>query len=303
MLRPVIVPLDGSALAEHALVPAVTIAKSLDAKLHLIRVREDAEAIDRDEAYLSELSSRLEAEVGSEKLTLAKLEGSISEAIIEYAQTTGAWMIVMASRRHDGLHRTLLSSVTDKVIREAGLPVLVTGPETASVERSAAWECNRILIPLDGSTLSRQIIHHAANLAHGFKADVTLLHVLRESANIVAWSETPLDREPEETLAQQRATAELERVAQVLRDAGVSVDVRVLRTTVSTAETIANEALDSGADLIALTTRGNGLAKRLVFGSVAHELIERVVSPILVLNPDESRDSQVFVVDLMPRSM
>src|SRR5688500_9496690 len=104
MLKPIVVPLDGSALAEHALVPAVTSAKRLNTGLHLIRVREsdsadhrgDANAMEWDDAYLHDLSARLDPEISGDLLTVKELQGPVSNTVIAYAHDVGARMIVMA---------------------------------------------------------------------------------------------------------------------------------------------------------------------------------------------------------------
>ncbi len=304
MLKPIVVPLGGAYLAEYALVPAVALAKRLGAELHLVRVNEsdsrnhgaDPDGSHIGQTYLQEVSARLEAEVRPELLKVADLEGPVPSALVEYAQAVRARMIVMASRRHAGLHEIVFSSVTDEVIRRAGLPVLVTGPETSEIERHTDWDCERILIPLDGSALSRQIVPHAANLAIGLDARITLLRVVREGVPTVGWPAVPFDREAEGASEERDALADLESVAQVLRDAGVNVDTRVVPTTLATAEAIVNEAF--GADLIALATRGHGRAQRFVFGSVAYELTKRMLAPMLVLAPNDARDSEPFVLNL-----
>ena len=294
MSKPIIVPLDGSPLAEHALVPAVTIARRLSAPLHLIRVREsdsaevdaDADTLPWDAGYLQDLRSRLEGEVDRDLLTTSELQGPVADTVITYARDASAGLIAMATRRHDGLHHTVFSSVTDKVVRHAGIPVLVCGPETTAVERPDPWECDRILVPLDGSAPSRQIVKHVGELAPGLNARVTLVRVLPQLADTVGWSAVPFNRDELAESDREAAAADLDATARELRNAGAIVDTRVVHTMLSTADAITNEAVDAGADIIALATRGRGPAKRFAFGSVAHELTKSVVAPLLLLTPD-----------------
>lgn len=304
MSKPIIVPLDGSPLAENALVPAVSLARALRAPVHLIRIRnaepspfsypllpavavtaEPSEIITAGEAYLRAIAMRVEDEIDGSPVTVRELAGSPSKTIIDYARGVGASTIVMATRRHDGRDRVVLSSVADAVARRAGIPVLLTGPETTPIRRLTDWACKRILIPVDESRLARRIILPALQLAQGFNARITLLHVLPASHVSAGYSATPFGVGLEPIGNQRSALHRLEEIAQVLRSGGISVDTRVVQTALPTADAVMNEAVDTHAELIALATRGHGVARRFAFGSVAHELVKRAQLPMLVLAP------------------
>ena len=292
MPKPIVVPLDGSPLAESALVPAVAVARALGTRIHLLRVRESdargtASVLPLQKPPQSDLitvAARLQDEVGP-VVDVVELEGAPADAIVGYARRVNAAFLVMATRRHDGTGRSILSSVTDTVVRHAGIPVLLTGPETVPTRRSAPWECRRVLIPVDASRVSRRIIYPATRLATALGARVTLLRVLQRREITIGQPFTPFGVAFEPLDNHQEAVTSLEQIAQVLRCNGVAVDTRVVRTTAPVAEAILNEAVDARADMIALATRGHGRAGRLMFGSVAHELIERVNLPLLVQSP------------------
>jgi nucleotide-binding universal stress UspA family protein len=161
----------------------------------------------------------------------------------------------------------------------------LTGPDITPVQRHTVWLCRRIMIPLDGSAIARQIVYPTVDLARGLGARITLLSVLPAMSLTVGWPAVPFGGSLEPTARQHDAITQLENVAQLLRSARVSVDTRVVQTAQPTHDAILNEAADTHADLIALATRGHGVAKRLAFGSVAHELIKRAAAPMLVLSP------------------
>jgi len=303
MPHPIIVPLDASPLAEHALVPAVGIAARIGAPLHLVRARDhdspdDGDGALGDDEYLQDLARRLHGEIAPHRLTLAELSGTAADSVAAYAKRVNAWLVVMASRRHDGIHENVFSSVTDRVIRVAGLPVLVCGPETTPVERESAWQCRRILVPLDGSAKARQVVRPAANIARAFGARITLLRVFPEPAHTVGWPAVPFSREQDAILEQAEGLAQLQDLAALLHDAGIDADARVLRSPLPVAEALAGAAFDYGADLIAISTRGRGVAARLAFGSVAHDLVRQVLTPMLVLGPGDLPAGEPFSLDL-----
>ena len=283
MSRPIVVPLDGSALAEHALVPAIVFARKLRSDIHLIRVQGGD---DWEPDYLPGIASRIDEEFGGNVVQI-HARGGVSDAIIDYAREVDAVMIVMGTRYHDGLQHSVLSSVAQRVARRAGVPVLLTGSETTPVRRQSDWAIRRVLVPLDGSDRARQIIEPVARMAAATGARMTLLRVIPLVPVEVGYPPVPLGAPLEPVAHQRDALLELEEVAQPLRQRGISVDTRVVQTVLSTAHAIINEMVDTRADMIAMVTRGHGLTRRLAFGSVAHELVRKAQCPMLVLSPSE----------------
>src|SRR5688572_18457035 len=138
--RSILVPLDGSDLAEHALPMALSIARRHGAVLHVVRVyvpvagaygehavRYD-EALDRElmrraQNYLDDVVARL-ASAGSIQATAALREGSVADTIARHAETVGADLLVMTTQGRGPLGRFWLGSVSDELVRQAGVPIL-----------------------------------------------------------------------------------------------------------------------------------------------------------------------------------
>jgi len=135
VVEKVLIPLDGSALAEGVLEPALALARLLEARCTLLRVVESGpvpthrieQAVAEGEVYLEGLAGRLRAKA-------LRVEGQIvvaphaAEAIARAAQTQGSDLIALATHGHGGARRMLLGSVADKVIRGTTAPVLVYRP-------------------------------------------------------------------------------------------------------------------------------------------------------------------------------
>jgi nucleotide-binding universal stress UspA family protein len=137
----ILVPLDGSALAEGALRHAEALAAHFGAHLVLIRVpvlptyayasTELAYSIEAEldaaageaAAYLADLAGRL-AQRGLSAESVVEW-GPVAETIIDYAQGHGVDLIVMSTHGRSGLGRWVYGSVADKVLRAAGVPVLL----------------------------------------------------------------------------------------------------------------------------------------------------------------------------------
>jgi nucleotide-binding universal stress UspA family protein len=139
-----LVPLDGSALAESVLPSAVALAKALNARVVLARAYElpmstyaggedyytskydEFKAMLKEEAgaYLEAKVNELKAS-GFERVYSVLLEGDAAERIIDVARKTSKNWIAMCTHGRSGVKRWVLGSVTEKVVRHSGDPVLI----------------------------------------------------------------------------------------------------------------------------------------------------------------------------------
>jgi nucleotide-binding universal stress UspA family protein len=145
-IRQVLVPLDGSELAEAILDPVEALAARTGASLVLLRTmarpHNDApylpatvegtrarfeERREQARIYLEQVAERLRAG-GVDVAGVEVREGDAAPTILERARE-GADLVAMATHGHGGLRRWLLGSVSDKVLRGADRPVLMVRPE------------------------------------------------------------------------------------------------------------------------------------------------------------------------------
>jgi nucleotide-binding universal stress UspA family protein len=123
----VLIALDGSALAEQVLPPALELAHLMEARVTLLRVVEYESARAAAEAYLEPLA-RPARQHGLRVRTRVLVAAHAAEAILKEGEALTGNLIALATRGHGGLRRMLLGSVADKVIRGAVTPVLVYHP-------------------------------------------------------------------------------------------------------------------------------------------------------------------------------
>jgi nucleotide-binding universal stress UspA family protein len=141
-LKTIVVPLDGSLVAEKVLPHVVVLAKKMVQQVilllaHSVRVQAFGEDVHtprvdrmiegiREEArgYLAAKVQQLQAE-GLEKVTSVLLDGYPEEEIITFAQKTSGNMVAMCSHGRSGIRRWVLGSVTERVVRNSGAPVLI----------------------------------------------------------------------------------------------------------------------------------------------------------------------------------
>ena len=141
-LKTILVPLDGSIVAEGALEPAVDLARAAGAKLVLLRAAEAhpmpiADPVEAQvsvmggaQDYLAGARDRVMA-AGVADVEVSAWYGSPVNAIVEAARFRGADMIVMSSHGRSGVARLVMGSVTESVLRATTVPVLVIRPDGA----------------------------------------------------------------------------------------------------------------------------------------------------------------------------
>src|SRR5512135_3306897 len=161
MFQRILVPLDGSHLAESVLPTAVFLAEHLDATIILFHaVEQDAPAtvhgqrhlMDAREAevYLDEMAARLARPgVRIEKNVHPAEEAHVTRSIIEHVTELNADLILLCAHGSGGLRGVLVGSIAQRVIQRETTPVLFVRPEGS--DPAQPFECCKILVPLDGT--------------------------------------------------------------------------------------------------------------------------------------------------------
>ena len=307
MYRSILVPLDGSPSAEFAVPVAQGIARRTGGGVHLVHVHMplsaaqtawtaapsyyddwEVEAKGQEEDYLSSLPRRFPDE-GKITVDHRLAEGSVVETLVRCVGETSTDLIVMTTHGRGPLARAWLGSVADGVVRRSSVPVLLLRP-TADPEPMGERLFRNILIALDGSALSEQILDHAASLGCLVAARYTLTRVVSPML-LTGYAPTPegmlgdAGSGPELELLIGDAESYLEETAQRLRERGLSVETQVVVDTQS-ALGILEFAREKAADLIAMATHGRTGFSRLLLGSVADKVLRGTTAPILVIRPD-----------------
>jgi nucleotide-binding universal stress UspA family protein len=189
----ILVPLDGSQLAECVLPHAVAMARAFQSRLLLLQAVEcpQAEAdpvrtVDplhwqvhktEAQAYLDAIAVRLQ-ETG---LTVEEhlVEGEPAERIVQFAQDQNVDLILLSSHGFSGLSRWNVSSVAQKVIFQAYKPVMIVRAYHLSSGGVVGLSYERILVPLDGSLRAEHVLPYAVRLASSHHARFMLAHVVK----------------------------------------------------------------------------------------------------------------------------
>jgi len=127
ILNDVLIPLDGSPLAEQVLGPALELAHLMEAGCCLLRVAGGLPEAAKAEGYLNGVATRLRGQ-GLQVRTRVLVAQHPAEAILEEAAAQTSSLIALATHGRGGLNRLLLGGVADQLVRAAASPVLVYRP-------------------------------------------------------------------------------------------------------------------------------------------------------------------------------
>jgi nucleotide-binding universal stress UspA family protein len=219
------------------------------------------------------------------------LDGQPAMALSAYAQETDVELIMMTAHGRSGLSRAWLGSVADGVIRRSGVPVLLLRPTHDEVDFDESITPRHILIPLDGSELSRGVIDPATWLGSLSGARFTLLRVVLPLPLLRPPFPSAVPGFDEAVLEEQRvhARAEMDSIAEHLRERGIDVEVAIVSHSVP-AGAIIEFAESNAIDMIALATHGRGGWTRIALGSVADKVVRGSQIPVMVYRPKAGRN-------------
>jgi len=302
--RTILVPLDGSPVAEQALPLARRIAERAGSKLRLVLVHQiptapldpaaarlftSLELATRksERAYLRSLQTKLRQE-GVRLASAVTLSGPVGPALDQYVRELGIDLVVMATHGRGGVRRAWLGSVADYLVRHLQVPVLMVRPAEDGAATTSA-SASQILVPLDGSALAEDAIGPAADLARLWGSELTLLRVVHPVVfygdELLGWP-APVGVSG---AAGSGGGAEgyvrdfSERLrGEGLRASGVAV------VGWAAADAILKLARPEHVAAIAIATHGRGGLKRLALGSVADKLIRGADVPVLVYRPAQA---------------
>ncbi len=295
MYQRILVPLDGSELAEAALPYAEELAGRLGSEVVLIYVCESADEKHHrmHELYIQKMveatkrGARRHLEKGQEKeakVSSTLLVGNPAEQIVDYAEKEDVGLIIMVTHGRSGIRRWVLGSVAAKVARATTRPVALIRANGTSLKARKKVTISRVLLPLDGSKESEAAIPHVEELASKLKAEVVLLHVMAPTYFVysIPGETVEMSFKPEDIERfREKAEHYLETVVSAFQKRGVNARVEV--TLGAAAEEIIRLADEISADVVAMSTHGRSGIGRWAFGSIADKVLHAANTPVLLV--------------------
>jgi nucleotide-binding universal stress UspA family protein len=319
MFTRILVPLDGSSLAEGAIPHAELFARIFGASIYLLRVlepisyHENPAAVDplrwqlhkaEADAYMQGIANTVRKNLGeksmvdeAEKKSRVEYfvrEGKAAENIVDFAHTENIDLLVISTHGSSGLSRWTISSVTQKVINLIYLPVLIVRAFNQPNIDESIIRYHRILLPIDSSRRAECSLSAGIELARGERSSDRSLEAAgdRSTLFLVAVIRPPELPIPEpfpieiSQLTEQLLQLSHQAVERYLYEMKlrlpVDCDTCVVES-ISVPTALHELAEQEDIDLVVLCAHGYSGQVTWPYGTVTRNYIEHGTKPLLVI--------------------
>ena len=300
----ILFPTDHSEVSRAALPYAMKLAQNFGAILHILHVdvlhSAGAEANRKPTEGHDQLIDALHAETGQllERLVHSKRGRGVevrraqerdvaaAPAILRYCDEHGVDLVVMATHGRRGLRKLVLGSVAEEVVRYSSRPVLTLRSDPSESRDSDGMH---ILVPVDFSEITDQVVHYASSIARMTNSPIELIHVVDASYGPLVVEAMPeiVDVAPEEL--ERAATEKLGELAEQMKKRKAP-DTKVT-TTVElgpVAHTLLERIERGDVGLVVIGSHGRTGMSRFLLGSVCERVVAQSPCPVLTLkDPDD----------------
>lgn len=293
----VLVPLDGSRLAEASLQPAIALGARLQARVTLLHVLErrapstihgerHLAAASEAEAYLNGVASRFaDAGIVVETHVHPNPEGDVAASVAAHAAELAADLIVLCTHGEGGMRGWLSGSLAQQAVRRVNAPVLLIRP---AGDRAKPFAPRETLVALDGTQEGEAVLPAAAAMARAWETPLHLVCVVPTLGTVGGDRGAIARMKPSATSAvlemeQGAAAAYLARLGDRIGALGILTEAEVIRG--DPAGAMAALAVRTGSSLLAIATHGRAGFDALWSGSIGAKVVGRVTGPLLLVRP------------------
>ncbi|WP_305880183.1 ferredoxin Fer [Saliphagus sp. WLHSJ1] len=259
MYGEILVPTDGSKVAERAGAVAVRMADLFGADLTVVSVLEQGDRKQAEQAVRDIQEGANEAGLTPKTEIIDDEETAIYRVILDYAEEHGVDVVVMGTHGRTGIGRFLLGSVAEQTLQESPIPVVTVHEDTVG-----DFEIDTVLVPTDGSQGAEAATEHAIDLVSEVGGTLHALHVAsggRETESL------PTDD---------------------VRERGEAAGVEVVTATRSGRphEVIAGYVAEAEIDVVVMGTHGRTGLRRYLLGSVTERTVRFSPVPVVSVKPE-----------------
>lgn len=311
-MQRILVPLDGSRLAEAAMPIAARLADACGAAITLLHVIEKGAPVSvhgephlanakAATSYLAGLTRQLASDGRRVDYHVHEVPvGNVARSIANHADEQGSDLVVVSTHGRGDLGRGLWGSIAQRVLHLSRRPVLlVRTPRTPQVPQPFAPAT--IMVPLDGTVAAEAAIPLASTFARALGAQLRLVMVVPTLETVAGEYQPRATFLPGSTrvlldVQEAQAITYLESLAVVLRSADVPT-VAEVRRGAPVGELVA-DAADHADGLVVAATHGRAGLQAIWSTSVATRLLKRTPAPILLVPIVEPASHPVLASEL-----
>ncbi len=303
MINHILVPLDGSSLAECVLPHVLAIAPVTNARVTLIHVLEHPEHQNGNspidpmgwhmhkqevQSYLENTAERLQK--SGLEVSQVILEGKSAESIIDFARGNDVDLIALSTHGRTGLTGWNVSSVVQKVLLRAYRSILLARAYASSPEEKVTYK--RLFLGSDGSARAEFMLPVAISLAQYHKSEIVIGTVIQKPQIV---QRMPLSEKDAKLINQlteknQKVAARYhEQITTQLALKGLHVKstVAVAEHTIGALHDMVEELK---ADLVILVAHGEAGERRWPYGSIATSFIAQGSTPLIIMQDLSEND-------------
>jgi nucleotide-binding universal stress UspA family protein len=301
-IRRILCPIDFSEHSRRALDHAVAIARWYGSAITVLHVFSPAPvaafgagpvmlepialpSLDREQVLAQTSAFAEAARAPGVAIEAIVREGSVAGEILERAARIEADLLVIGTHGRSGFDRLLLGSVTEKVLRQAGCPVMTVPARLQGGVHAGPVLYKRILCPVDFSPSSLQALDYALSLAQEADGRLIVHHVIAhefenagETAAVVVDAGMTVG-----DFLKAREAAIQRRLQELVAGAPEFCHVEPLVTHGKPWREVLRAAGELQSDLIVMGVQGRGAADLLFFGSTTQHVVRQASCPVLTL--------------------
>lgn len=295
---PILVPLDGSELAEGALPFASALAEKLGTHVVLITVWEgndsdlaatfpsmSMEIASAAESHFGKYLADVKAKLGRPDTETIVRPGNAAIEILQAASDTGARCVALATHGRSGIGRWVYGSTASSLLKSSDVPVLAIGPEVLKAGKSGVM-FKKVMVPLDGSEASEQVLSAAVGLANDLGATVDLVRAIQWAAQAYPYT-LPDTYVPKLDEGLEEGAKEYLRAQKESLGSREGVDAFVVRG--PTADSLLDFVEQKGVDLVVMSTHARTGLARAALGSVADRMVQGHAPVLLIRTNSEAK--------------
>jgi nucleotide-binding universal stress UspA family protein len=299
VINHILVPLDGSTLAECVLPHVMAIAPVTNARVTLLHVMEHpqngrgmqvVDPVDwhlqkqNSEKYLEQIANQL-SKSGMLGVEHTVLEGSPASSIIEFARTNNVDLIALSTHGHSGLSGWNVSSVVQKILLRSYKSALLIRAYQSTAAASTKIRYKRLFVGLDGSVRAEYVLPIAISLAQFHKSQLILESVVEKPQSLNRFPLSDEDTELVEKFVEKNYQAASRYFKQLLTQ--FSMKELKLKTHTSIGDNaiaiLHDMAEESNADLVMLVAHGYSGERRWPYGSVTTSFIAYGSTSLMIM--------------------
>jgi len=295
MIEHILVPLDGSTLAERVLPHLFALARAFDSHITILRVMDQSKSDQPDQRYDPLDWQMREAEARSylKKMKMSLIQsgltvryellyGDPATRIVEFVQNQDVDLLLLSSHGESGLTGWNISSVVQKTVIRVQKPTMIVRAYQAVQTDHSEAHYKKIFIPLDGSSRAEFVLSLAVSLTNFHKAQLIVAHVVREPE---LPRRTPPSQE-ENRLIRELVEKNRREAAHYLSGLQEQFAVNMKTHLIigeDVADTLHSLVGRENPDLIVMTAHGYSGSAHRPFGSLALNFIAYGTRPLLIL--------------------